>query len=62
MPKCIMLNRISHIQKNTQCMIKFMTSWGKKKENYRKRKQILVAKRWKYKEGLTTEFHKNVLV
>jgi len=39
-----------------------MTSWGKKKENYRKRKQILVAKRWKYKEGLTTEFHKNVLV
>ena len=27
-----MLNRISHIQKNTQYTIKFMTSWGKKKK------------------------------
>ena len=38
-------------------MIKVMTSWGKK-QNYRKRKEILIAKRWKYKEGLSTELHK----
>lgn len=38
MPKCIMLNRISHIQKNTQCMIKFMTSWGEKKRKLQEKK------------------------